>query len=222
MSKIGNEWDEILASEFKKEYFKKIKDFLVKEYKEKKIFPLKKEILSAFELTPLKDIKVVILGQDPYHGEGQAHGLAFSVKKGVKIPPSLRNIYKEIYDEGEGEIFNHGCLESWAKQGVFLLNASLTVKEGEANSHSKIGWEIFTDEVIKIINEKKEGVIFLLWGNNARSKKKYIDLKKHIVLETVHPSPLSANRGFLGCGHFKKVNEILKSKNEKIIDWNII
>lgn len=221
MSKIGNEWDEVLKDEFQKEYFKKIKAFLVEEYKNGKVFPPKKEILSAFQLTPLNEVKVVILGQDPYHGEGQAHGLAFSVKKGVKIPPSLRNMYKEIYDEGEGTTFNHGFLESWAKQGVFLLNASLTVREGEANSHSKIGWETFTDEVIKIINEKREGVIFLLWGNNARSKKKYIDEKKHIVLETVHPSPLSANRGFLGCGHFKKVNDILKSKGEKCIDWNI-
>lgn len=221
MSKIGNEWDEVLKDEFQKEYFKKIKAFLVEEYKNGKVFPPKKEILSAFQLTPLNEVKVVILGQDPYHGEGQAHGLAFSVKKGVKVPPSLRNMYKEIYDEGEGTTFNHGFLESWAKQGVFLLNASLTVREGEANSHSKIGWETFTDEVIKIINEKKEGVIFLLWGNNARSKKKYIDEKKHIVLETVHPSPLSANRGFLGCGHFKKVNDILKSKGEKCIDWNI-
>lgn len=221
MSKIGNEWDEVLKDEFQKEYFKKIKAFLVEEYKNGKVFPPKKEILSAFQLTPLNEVKVVILGQDPYHGEGQAHGLAFSVKKGVKVPPSLRNMYKEIYDEGEGTTFNHGFLESWAKQGVFLLNASLTVREGEANSHSKIGWETFTDEVIKIINEKREGVIFLLWGNNARSKKKYIDEKKHIVLETVHPSPLSANRGFLGCGHFKKVNDILKSKGEKCIDWNI-
>lgn len=221
MSKIGNEWDEVLKDEFQKEYFKKIKAFLVEEYKNRKVFPPKKEILSAFQLTPLNEVKVVILGQDPYHGEGQAHGLAFSVKKGVKVPPSLRNMYKEIYDEGEGTTFNHGFLESWAKQGVFLLNASLTVREGEANSHSKIGWETFTDEVIKIINEKREGVIFLLWGNNARSKKKYIDEKKHIVLETVHPSPLSANRGFLGCGHFKKVNDILKSKGEKCIDWNI-
>lgn len=222
MSKIGNDWDEILENEFQKEYFKKIKSFLIQEYENKRIFPPKREILSAFQLTPLKDIKVVILGQDPYHEVGQAHGLAFSVKKGIKIPPSLRNIYKEIYLEGEGKVFNHGFLESWARQGVFLLNSSLTVREGSANSHSRIGWETFTDEIIKIINERREGVIFLLWGNNARSKKKYIDERKNIILETVHPSPLSANRGFLGCGHFKKVNDILKSKGKEKIDWNII
>lgn len=222
MLKIGNDWDEILKEEIKKEYFLKIKEFLKHEYSEKTVYPPNKEIFTAFKLTPYKDVKIVILGQDPYHGEGQAHGLAFSVKKGVRLPPSLRNIYKEIVNEKEGEVFNSGCLESWAKQGIFLLNASLTVRAGEANSHNKIGWTIFTDEVIKKINEKNEQVIFILWGNNAKDKKKYITNPKHIILEGVHPSPLSASRGFFGCGHFKTVNNLLKEKGNKPITWDII
>lgn len=222
MLKIGNDWDEILKSEVEKEYFLKMKEFLKNEYLEKVVYPPNKEIFTAFQLTPYKDIKVVILGQDPYHGQGQAHGLAFSVKKGIPLPPSLRNIYKELVNEGEGDIFNHGCLEAWAKQGIFLLNATLTVREGEANSHSKIGWTTFTDEVIKKINEKNEQVIFVLWGNNAKDKKKYITNPNHIVLEGVHPSPLSASRGFFGCNHFRKINDILKEKGHKVIEWNII
>ncbi|MGL5278998.1 MAG: uracil-DNA glycosylase [Cetobacterium sp.] len=222
MLKIGNDWDEILKDEVKKEYFVKMKEFLKHEYSEKIVYPAKKEIFTAFQLTPYKNIKIVILGQDPYHGPGQAHGLAFSVKRGVSLPPSLRNIYKEIISEEEGEIFNSGCLEDWAKQGIFLLNASLTVREGEANSHSKIGWATFTDEVIRKINEKKEQVIFVLWGNNAKDKKKYITNPNHIILEGVHPSPLSASRGFFGCGHFKTINSILKEKGNKAITWDII
>ncbi|WP_448820710.1 uracil-DNA glycosylase [Cetobacterium sp.] len=222
MLKIGNDWDEILKDEIKKDYFLKMKEFLKQEYLERVIYPPNREIFTAFQLTPYKDIKIVILGQDPYHGAGQAHGLAFSVKKGVPLPPSLRNIYKEIYAEKEGKIFNNGCLEEWAKQGVFLLNASLTVREGEANSHSKIGWTTFTDEVIKKINEKKEQVIFVLWGNNARDKKKYITNPNHIILEGVHPSPLSASRGFFGCNHFKTINRILREKDNKTIVWDII
>lgn len=221
MAQIENDWKEILEEEFEKEYFKKLKEILVLEYSKGRVFPNKKDILQAFQLTAYKDIKVVILGQDPYHGYGQAHGLAFSVQKGVRIPPSLQNMYKEIRMEKEGEIFNHGCLIDWAKQGIFMLNASLTVREGEANSHSKIGWEIFTDNIIKKINEKENEVIFVLWGNNARSKKKYIDSQKHVILEGVHPSPLSANRGFFGCNHFRKINEILEKRGEKKIDWNI-
>lgn len=221
MAQIENDWKEILEEEFEKEYFKKLKEILVLEYSKGRVFPNKKDILQAFQLTAYKDIKVVILGQDPYHGYGQAHGLAFSVQKEVRIPPSLQNMYKEIRMEKEGEIFNHGCLIDWAKQGIFMLNASLTVREGEANSHSKIGWEIFTDNIIKKINEKENEVIFVLWGNNARSKKKYIDSQKHVILEGVHPSPLSANRGFFGCNHFRKINEILEKRGEKKIDWNI-
>ncbi|MEG1807243.1 MAG: uracil-DNA glycosylase [Cetobacterium sp.] len=222
MLKIGNDWDDILKNEVEKSYFLEMKEFLKKEYSEKIIYPPKKEIFTAFQLTPYKDVKVVILGQDPYHGEGQAHGLAFSVKKGVKLPPSLRNIYKEIANENEAQTFNHGCLESWATQGVFLLNTSLTVREGEANSHSKIGWSKFTDEVIKKLNEKKEPIIFVLWGNNAKQKKKLITNSQHYILEGVHPSPLSASRGFFGCNHFKEINLILKEKFNKHIDWNII
>lgn len=219
--KIGNDWDEVLKSESEKDYFLEIKAYLKKEYSEKVVYPPKEEIFTAFKLTEYKDVKVVILGQDPYHGFGQAHGLAFSVKKDIKIPPSLRNMYKEILAEEEGNTFNHGCLESWAKQGIFLLNATLTVREGEANSHSKIGWTKFTDEVIKKINEKDNPVIFVLWGNNAKAKRKYITNEKHIVLEGVHPSPLSANRGFFGCNHFKDINKILEKLYGKKIDWNI-
>ncbi|MEG0561710.1 MAG: uracil-DNA glycosylase [Cetobacterium sp.] len=222
MLKIGNDWDDILKNEVEKSYFLEMKEFLKKEYSEKIIYPPKKEIFTAFQLTPYKDVKVVILGQDPYHGEGQAHGLAFSVKKGIKLPPSLRNIYKEIANENEAQVFNHGCLESWATQGVFLLNTSLTVREGEANSHSKIGWSKFTDEVIKKLNEKKEPIIFVLWGNNAKQKKKLITNSQHYILEGVHPSPLSASRGFFGCNHFKEINLILKEKFNKHIDWDII
>ncbi|MGL4652548.1 MAG: uracil-DNA glycosylase [Cetobacterium sp.] len=221
MMKIGNDWDEVLKSESEKDYFLEIKTYLKKEYSEKVVYPPKEEIFTAFKLTEYKDVKVVILGQDPYHGFGQAHGLAFSVKKDIKIPPSLRNMYKEILAEEEGNTFNHGCLESWAKQGIFLLNATLTVREGEANSHSKIGWTKFTDEVIKKINEKDNPVIFVLWGNNAKAKRKYITNEKHIVLEGVHPSPLSANRGFFGCNHFKDINKILEKLYGKKIDWNI-
>ncbi|MGL5052745.1 MAG: uracil-DNA glycosylase [Cetobacterium sp.] len=221
MLKIGNDWDNILKSEFEKEYFLKIKDVLKSEYIKNTIYPPREDIFTAFKLTQYQDVKIVILGQDPYHGSGQAHGLAFSVRKGIKIPPSLRNIYKEILSEGEGETFNHGCLESWAKQGVFLLNATLTVRESEANSHSKIGWTIFTDEVIKKINEKQEPVIFVLWGNNAKAKKKYITNKNHFVIEGVHPSPLSASRGFFGCNHFKIINDKLKKNYNMTINWNL-
>lgn len=221
MLNIGNDWDNILKEEVEKEYFLKMKEFLKKEYMEKTIFPPNKEIFTAFKLTPYSDVKVVLLGQDPYHGFGQAHGLAFSVKEGVKLPPSLKNMYKEIKEEGEGEVFNHGCLTQWAEQGVFLLNTALTVIESQANSHSKIGWSTFTDAVIKKLNEREEPIIFILWGNNARSKKPFIDTKKHYILEGVHPSPLSASRGFFGCNHFAETNKILRNLGKKPIDWNV-
>lgn len=222
MLKIGNEWDKILKDEYSKDYFIKMNSFLEKEYREKIVYPSKDEIFTAFQLSSYNNIKVVILGQDPYHGKGQAHGLAFSVKEGEKIPPSLRNIYKEIGLEGEGDTFQNGYLIDWAKQGVFLLNTALTVREGEANSHSKIGWSLFTDSVIEKINERKDPVIFVLWGNNAKGKKKLITGKQHFILEGVHPSPLSASRGFFGCNHFIMINEILKSLGKEIIDWNIL
>ena len=221
MVNIGNDWDEILKDEFEKEYYKKMRKFLINEYKTKIIYPKPEEIFTAFKLTSYKDCKIILLGQDPYHGENQAHGLAFSVKEGIKLPPSLRNMYKEINNEYGYEMSKNGHLVPWAKQGILLLNTALTVIAENSNSHSKIGWEIFTDNIIEILNKREESLIFILWGSNARSKKRLIDTKKHYILEGVHPSQLSANRGFFGCGHFKKANEILKELGKKEIDWRI-
>ena len=221
MVNIGNDWDEILKDEFEKEYYKKMRKFLINEYKTKIIYPKPEEIFTAFKLTSYKDCKIILLGQDPYHGENQAHGLAFSVKEGIKLPPSLRNMYREINNEYGYEMSKNGHLVPWAKQGILLLNTALTVIAENANSQSKIGWEIFTDNIIEILNKREESLIFILWGSNARSKKRLIDTKKHYILEGVHPSPLSANRGFFGCGHFKKANEILKELGKKEIDWRI-
>lgn len=219
MVHIGNDWDEILKDEFQKEYYKKMRKFLINEYKTKMIYPKPEEIFTAFKLTSYSDCKIVLLGQDPYHGENQAHGLSFSVKKGVQLPPSLKNIYKEISDEYGYKMSNDGYLVDWAEQGILLLNTALTVIAGNANSHSKIGWEIFTDNVISYLNEREEPLIFILWGNNAKSKKKLIDTTKHFILEGVHPSPLSASRGFFGCGHFRKANEILRNLKKTEINW---
>lgn len=221
MVKLGNDWDILLKDEFQKEYYQKMRKYLISEYTTKKIYPPKEEIFSALKLTSYEDTKVVILGQDPYHGENQAHGLAFSVNYGIKIPPSLQNIYKELNQEIGTYIPNNGYLLSWTKQGILLLNTSLTVRAGEANSHSKIGWEIFTDNIIKILNEKEKPIIFVLWGNNARSKKKFITNKRHFIIEGVHPSPLSASRGFFGCNHFIEINNILKRLGEQEINWQI-
>lgn len=221
MVNIGNDWDEILKGEFEKEYYQNMRKFLVKEYKTKTIYPKPEEIFSAFKLTSYKDCKIVLLGQDPYHGPNQAHGLAFSVKEGVKLPPSLQNIYKEISSEYGYSMSKNGYLVPWAKQGVLLLNTALTVVAENANSHSKIGWEIFTDNVIEYLNEREEPLIFILWGNNARSKKRLINTEKHYILESAHPSPLSASRGFFGCGHFEKANDILKELRKKEIDWKM-
>ena len=223
MVNIGNDWDGIFEEhkEFEKDYYKKMRKFLISEYKTKMIYPKADEIFTAFKLTSYKDCKIVLLGQDPYHGENQAHGLAFSVKKGVPLPPSLKNIYKEIHNEYGYEMSKSGYLVPWAKQGVLLLNTALTVVAENANSHSKIGWEIFTDNVIEYLNKRDEPLIFILWGNNARSKKRLIDMDKHYILETVHPSPLSANRGFFGCGHFRKANEILKELGKEEINWKM-
>ncbi len=221
MLKINNDWKEILEEEINKDYFLELKKILVEEYKNFKVYPPKKDIFTAFSLTSYADVKVVLLGQDPYHQKGQAHGLAFSVNKGVRIPPSLLNMYKELEDDLGFSIPNHGYLTKWAEQGVLLLNTSLTVRDSEANSHSGIGWNIFTDNIIKKINEREKPVIFLLWGNNAKSKEKFIDTRKHYVLKGVHPSPLSASRGFFGCKHFSKVNQILKENNLEEIDWEI-
>ncbi|OLS01526.1 uracil-DNA glycosylase [Tissierella creatinophila] len=218
---IGNDWDDLLEGEFQKEYYKKLRSFLIEEYREKIIFPEMNDIFTALKTTPYKDVKVVILGQDPYHGRGQSHGLAFSVKKGVMIPPSLRNMFKELNTDLGLPIPNNGYLEKWAKQGVLLLNTSLTVREAQANSHSKIGWEIFTDRIIELLNERETPIVFILWGNNAKSKEKYITNKNHHIIKAVHPSPLSASRGFFGSKPYSKTNDFLKSIGKEEIDWRI-
>ena len=222
MVRLDNDWDEILKDEFTKEYYLKIREILKDEYFSRTIYPPMHDIFNALKYTPFKDTKVVILGQDPYHEPGQAHGLSFSVKKGIKIPPSLVNIYKELNTDVGMKIPSRGDLTSWAKQGVLLLNATLTVRQGQANSHQRIGWSIFTDNVIKMLNESPRPIVFLLWGGNARSKKAYITNKHHLILESVHPSPLSAYNGFFGCRHFSKANEFLKSTNQPQINWNSV
>lgn len=221
MVHIGNDWDALLDGEFSKEYYLKLRQFLKYEYSNYKIHPDMHDIFNALKWTSYKDTKVVILGQDPYHEENQAHGLSFSVKKGVQIPPSLLNMYKELNRELGLYIPNNGYLEKWAKQGVMLLNASLTVRNGMANSHRNKGWEIFTSKIIEILNERNTPIIFLLWGNNAKEKASLITNPIHHILTAAHPSPLSASRGFFGCGHFKKTNEILKSLGQEEIDWQI-
>ena len=221
MVNIGNDWDEILADEFKKEYYLKLRAFLKEEYRTHRIFPDMYDIFNALKWTSYADTKVVILGQDPYHEVGQAHGLAFSVKPGVRIPPSLMNMYKELQTELGCYIPNNGYLEKWARQGVMLLNSSLTVREGIANSHRNKGWEIFTNRVVECLNEREDPVIFLLWGSNAKEKAESITNPQHKILTTVHPSPLSASRGFFGCNHFKKANELLERMGKTPIDWQI-
>ena len=218
---IGNDWDDILSSEYDKEYFKEMTNFLTKEYQTKTIYPKESEIFKAFRLTPYKNVKVVILGQDPYHDVGQAEGLSFSVKEGIKRPPSLINIYKELFDDLGYNIVENGSLVKWANEGVLLLNAILTVEKDKAASHSKIGWETFTDEVIKKLNEKDTPVVFILWGSFARSKKKYITNKRHYIIESAHPSPLSAFNGFFGSKPFSKTNNFLISQGLDPIDWNL-
>lgn len=221
MVNIGNSWDGLLSGEFEKDYYKELQQFLKAEYESYTIHPDKNDIFNALKWTSYEDVRVVIFGQDPYHGENQAHGLCFSVQKGVEIPPSLKNIYKELKDELGLYIPDNGYLEKWARQGVLLLNASLTVRDGEANSHKGKGWEKFTDKVVSLLNERKEPIIFLLWGNDAKKKEELITNPQHIMLSAAHPSPLSASRGFFGCGHFKKVNNMLKAMNKKEIDWQI-
>ena len=221
MVSIGNDWDEILKGEFDKEYYQKLRAFLVKEYRTRKIFPNMFDIFNALKYTPYSGVKAVILGQDPYHGEGQAHGLCFSVKRGVEPPPSLKNIFKEIHDDTGIGIPDCGELTHWAEQGVLLLNTVLTVRMGEANSHKGMGWECFTDRVISALNEREKPMVFLLWGSNARQKKSLITNPAHKILETVHPSPLSAYNGFFGCRHFSKTNEFLESIGETPIDWSV-
>lgn len=221
MKIIGNDWDEILDKEFDKPYYQNLRDFLNEEYSNHTIYPLPKFIYTALKLTTYKDTKVVILGQDPYHEPNQAHGLAFSVGKNVDIPPSLQNIYKELHDDIGCKIPNHGYLVDWAKQGVLLLNTVLTVRAHQANSHKGKGWEELTNTIIKKLNEKDTPVVFILWGANARSKKAFITSPKHFVIESVHPSPLSAYNGFFGSKPFSKTNNFLISNDLKPIDWQI-
>lgn len=218
---IKGDWQELLKYEFEKDYYKELKLKLDEEYKTKEIFPVEEELFSAFNLTQYKDVKVLILGQDPYHNNDQAHGLAFSVKEGIKIPPSLRNIYKELNSDLGIEIPNTGYLINWAKEGIMLLNTTLTVRAHTPMSHSKIGWEIFTDRVIELIDEKDEPVVFILWGNHAKSKKKLIKNEKHLIIESVHPSPLSASRGFFGTKPFSKTNEFLRENGLQAPSWRV-
>ena len=218
--KIESEWGVALADYFKIDKFKNLTDFVRQEYINKKVYPKPENIFEAFSLTPFSKVKVVILGQDPYHGTGQAHGLCFSVPTGVTPPPSLKNIYKEIETDLQiKKDFSDGNLESWAKQGVFLLNAILSVVAHQPASHQKIGWEEFTDTVIKTLSDKREHLVFMLWGNYARSKKSLIDSNKHLILEAPHPSPFSAYSGFFGCRHFSRCNEQLRLWGEAEIDW---
>lgn len=218
---IENEWLEYLKPEFSKPYYRELYNFVKEEYSTREIFPPSDKIFSALEHTSVKDVKVVIIGQDPYHEPGQAHGMSFSVLPGVKTPPSLQNMYKELNTELGCYIPNNGYLVKWADQGVLLLNAVLTVRSGAANSHKGKGWEQFTDAVIRAVNAQDRPVVYLLWGSNARAKKALINNPKQLVLETVHPSPLSAYNGFFGCGHFKKANEFLKENGLTPIDWQI-
>lgn len=221
MVDLGNTWDEIIGGEFEKDYYIRLREFLKSEYSTKTIYPSMYDIFNALKHTSYEDVKVVILGQDPYHEPGQAHGLSFSVKPGVPQPPSLVNIFKEIKEDLGIEPPNHGYLESWASEGVLLLNAVLTVRRAQANSHQGKGWEIFTDTVIKKLNERNEPMVFMLWGANARSKKTLITNPAHLVLEAPHPSPLSAYRGFFGCRHFSRANEFLVENGQKPVNWAI-
>ncbi len=221
MVNLGNDWDNILKDEFEKPYYKELREFLKREYSTRRIYPDMQDIFNALRASSFRDTRVVIIGQDPYHGAGQAHGLCFSVKRPVEPPPSLKNIYKELETDVGFKIPDHGELTEWARQGVLMLNAVLTVREGAANSHKGMGWEKFTDRVIRELDRKETPVVFLLWGANARKKAEIIRNPIHKKLIAVHPSPLSAYGGFFGCKHFSKCNEILISSGQKPIDWQI-
>ncbi len=221
MVKLNGGWDEFLKDDFASENYLKLREFLKREYSAREIYPPAEDIFNCFKLTPLSNLKAVILGQDPYHEPNQAHGLCFSVRDGVKLPPSLQNIFKELHDDLGLPVYKTGDLTEWAKNGVLLLNTTLTVRRGMANSHFNHGWETFTDGVIKKISDNLENVVFILWGSNARSKKKFIDTTKHCVIESAHPSPLSAYNGFFGSKPFSKANAYLKSKGLPEIDWSL-
>ncbi|MEP1552280.1 MAG: uracil-DNA glycosylase [Paraglaciecola sp.] len=218
-----SKWADVLAQEQQQLYFQNMIHYIENERAAgKTIYPSSQDVFKAFSLTELNKVKVVILGQDPYHGPNQAHGLSFSVLPGIKTPPSLVNIYKELATDIEGfRIPEHGCLNAWAEQGVLLLNTVLTVEQGKAHSHAKIGWEQFTDHVITQLNQQKQGLVFLLWGSHAQKKGAMIDTQQHYILEAPHPSPLSAYRGFFGCRHFSKTNEILQQQNKAVINWQV-
>lgn len=222
MVNFGNEWDELLKDEFEKDYYIKLRQTLINEYKTQQIFPNMYDIYNAMKLTSYNDVKCVIIGQDPYHGEGQAHGLSFSVKKGVAPPPSLVNIFKEIReDTGIDNLDRHGELTKWAESGVLLLNSVLTVRAHKPKSHHGIGWENFTTDVIKLLNQREKPMVFMLWGGDAKAKQKFITNPAHLVLKSAHPSPLSAYNGFFGCKHFSQANEFLRAVGLGEIDWSI-
>ena len=221
MVHIGNDWDELLKGEFDKEYYQNLRKFLASEYRSRTIYPSMYDIFNALKYTPYHEVRAVILGQDPYHGPGQAHGLSFSVQKGVPVPPSLNNIYQELEEDVGFRRPNHGCLPQWAQGGVLLLNTVLTVRAHAANSHRGMGWENFTDRVIDLLNERQEPMVFLLWGANARSKQKRITNPHHLVLTAPHPSPLSAYQGFFGCRHFSQCNTFLQQHGQEPIQWQL-
>lgn len=218
---FGNDWNEVLQEETQKPYFQELRYALAREYKQYKVYPPKEDLFSALKLTPYHKTRVVILGQDPYHGAGQAHGLSFSVKPGVRIPPSLRNIYTELQEDIGVSAPNHGSLLHWAEEGVLMLNAVLTVREGQPNSHKGLGWETFTDAVMEKLNERQEPMVFILWGSHAQQKGAYIDRSRHLVIQSPHPSPFSAHRGFLGSRPFSRANGYLESNGLQGIDWFI-
>ncbi len=221
MQKIGNNWDELLKNEFRQEYYLRLREFLKHEYASGTVYPNMYNIFNALKITDYDAVKAVILGQDPYHGEGQAHGLSFSVQNGVALPPSLQNIYKELQTDLGIPPAKTGDLTPWAKQGVLLLNTVLTVRGGIANSHKGKGWEEFTDRIITLLNEREKPMVFLLWGANARAKKALISNPSHLVLEAAHPSPLSAYNGFFGCRHFSKTNDFLVRTGQEPINWSL-
>lgn len=221
MVNIGNTWDQVLEGEFEKEYYKKLRQFLIEEYRSRTIYPDMHDIFNALKSTSYEDVKVVILGQDPYHEPGQAHGMAFSVQRGIKTPPSLVNIYKEIKDDLGYDIPSHGYLMQWAESGVLLLNTCLTVRAHQANSHKGKGWEIFTDRIIELLNQREKPIVFILWGANAKSKQPLITGKQHLILTGAHPSPLSAYNGFFGVKYFSRANEFLQANGEEPVNWKI-
>lgn len=222
MKKIfENDWQELLQAEMQQEYYQKLRQYLIREYQQGSVYPDMQDIFKALHYTACRDVKVVILGQDPYHGPGQAHGLCFSVRPGVALPPSLVNIYKELHSDLGCSIPDHGDLSSWARQGVLLLNASLTVRAGQAMSHSRIGWHIFTDRIISLVNAQERPIVFILWGNFAASKRDLISNPRHLIIQSAHPSPLSASRGFFGSRPFSQANTFLQSTGQVPIDWQI-